>query len=210
MLVGDPVRDYGRQAAAEIMATLASVPDGERSALLRLLLDKLEAGLYGRTMKLASEIRGTGVPPVEALHRALAASLAEGLVRELAVAGKTGRLGGRLELGRLSALGWNPLSAVSGALGRLLGSSPVRAGARAAGKAFDKLGDLACAAVNNPLAGPAATAYNPAAGAGVAVAQGRCQKPVPYVPPPEPTTPSWVLPVAIAGGAAIVLFAVMR
>lgn len=132
----------------------------------------------------------------------------------------------------MEALGWNPISAIADTAAKAAGSvgkaggwvaGQIREGGETAGgwvkAGVGKLGDLACALVNSNAGqvgagaaglvagGPGGAA---AASAGAQVAAQTCAKGGGAAMPPvaaESSTPSWVLPAAIGGGALILIAA---
>jgi hypothetical protein len=195
--VADPFVTYGQRAARVVARQLAVTPPAARPAVLRAMLEEIEPGLHRRTLTLAAELGGP-----QALSRAVAATLADGLARRVA------RLGAQPGYGSLG-WSWNPLDIVHSVVGKVLSSSPAQAVAKTAGKGVDAIKKLGCAAVSNPLAPAAAAAYGGAAGgAGAQIAASYCAPAaVAYTPVAPPATPGWILPAAIAGGVVIIVLA---
>jgi hypothetical protein len=209
---GDPIKAFGERASEWIMANIKGVPADERTAALRALLDTIDKSLWVTVSNKATKYKAKGIPPKAAMQKALAASLSAGMAKELIQVGK----------GKTEALGFLGLEKIGRAItGTIRGT--VGSAKDFVGKGLDKLGALACAVANNPAAGlaaggaAAASGAPPQAGAaGVAVAQSLCAK-EPAATQQQLTTPGgaidrlpgWVLPVAIGGGA-LVLVLVLR
>lgn len=83
---GDPIRAFGEQGAQQVISKVKRLPRAQRAQGLR---DALGPTLNAEVEKKMSALRAKGVPPKEALRRALAASLSNRLGEEFVRLGKT-------------------------------------------------------------------------------------------------------------------------
>lgn len=104
-LGADPVGGYGASAAAWIMKSIARVPQPQRKAALRALLDAVDPALWGEVDRLGEQLRQQGVAPAAALERALAQAMAKGVVVELREIGHRAMRGERAPVRARSQLG---------------------------------------------------------------------------------------------------------
>jgi hypothetical protein len=280
---GDPIKAYGERASEWIMGTIDEVDRPDRKIALRGLLDGIDPTLWTTVEKRATKYKGKGMSAKRALKKALAVSMANGMVAELVKAGETGRLQKVSLMGLgvyedavplayyqaldvMEQLGFglsdlNPVKHIKNALkagvrGVSWGAGKAWSGARAVGRGaayaggkvwdgtkwvggkayagagsavnwvgrgLSKLGSLACAVANSPVAGVAAGAGAVAMGAppqvgvaGAQIAKGLCTSPnaTPSATQTELNTPmatgkglpGWVIP---AGIGAVGLVAVL-
>lgn len=198
----DPIRVFGESVAVYVMREVRKLPAADRKNALRLLLDGFDQTLYGKVTERAQKFEKEGIPAAGALQKALSIVFSNTLGEEIVQLGKSGKAPSKGILSRRHAkpLGWNWDD-----VGNFFG------------KVGDKISSAACSILTNPLA--------PAAGAGVAAASdvppqigavgvvvgaGMCASDkVPTMPPGAllQTTPSWLLPVAIGGGALLLVMA---
>lgn len=245
---GDPFKQYGERVSELLMGTIKQVPADFRQVALEAVLDELEPGLFERVTKRANEYKAKDGDPRAALQMAIASSVSEGLAKEVIEVGRTGKLPPMRSLMGLGlydesyeqalvGLGFS----VSGSL-KKVGRAVKRTTTRATGtvtrgitkgatkaftwgkKALNKIKDLTCTVMNNPLSDVAAGAAAASQGvppevgtAGKQMAQGMlCPPGMEPMPQDALTTaggltgmPKWVLPVGI-GAAGLVAVLLLR
>lgn len=103
---------YGAQAAATIIARVAQLPAGQRTAALKQILQRIDRTLWNRTAAIARELVAGGMPTGPAFRQALARALAAGLAAEVIRTGQSrtapqsdSLLGLGCARGRMAALG---------------------------------------------------------------------------------------------------------
>lgn len=148
---GDPISTYGRDAAALIMKRLESVPQKQRTAALRGLFEKIDPQLWTTVAQKAEWLEQNGESPRTALQKAMAASLSDGLMRELVHIGLTGSVQPNGHAG-LAAFGCAALGDTWDDIGNF---------AKDAGNAVGRVG---CRVLNSPAAPVAAGIGAQAAG----------------------------------------------
>lgn len=121
---GDPLVQYGHDAAGTILAGVRSMPPKARGPALRKILGKIDPSLYGRASKNANALSRQGMAPAAALHNGLAAAMSAGIHKELHEAGTSGRV--RRGQGQLGLAGYE-------ALGLAAGGAAAQSGARNTG-----------------------------------------------------------------------------
>jgi hypothetical protein len=84
----DPIKQYGERATEYMMARLERVPADQRAAALELALKAIDPTLPGRVERKERTFVGRGDPPDLAQRRAIAASLSEGMLREMVGMGR--------------------------------------------------------------------------------------------------------------------------
>ena len=104
---GDPIALYGRRGAEIITRRISRLPVDERAVALEVALKAIEPTLPGRVERKERLLMGRGVAPDSASHRAIAAALSEGMLRELVSMGrgKAPRTGSLLGISAYEALG---------------------------------------------------------------------------------------------------------
>lgn len=207
--MSNPVTDFGHQAAALVMNSLAAVAPDKRSAALRQLFDQLDPALADRVADGQRRLEQAGMAPAAAMQRAMAEAMSRGLVEQFVRAARGDRIPagmGYCQLGFLDSIG-RGIKGIGSTVGGWVGS------------AAEAIGKLGCKVASNPLGqmaaggGAAAAGVPPQAGvAGAQVIAQVCNPP----PPPSPWpgvvpagTPEWVIPAAF-GGAALVIYLLLR
>lgn len=213
-MTSNPMAKWASESASAIMIALNRQPVAERTKFLKTLLGEIDGRLYTRAMSAQRANIKAGMSSSAALRQALETTLATGLTQEFIRLGQGAQmpLGGFLDKVKKytnKVLPYtNPLSA----------QAAIVSGASGAKDLAKKIGSAACKAANNKFAGAAAAGVSAAYGAppqagmtGVAVAQQLCTEPP---PPPTPgifqTGPSWLVPVALGGGALLLVLALRR
>ncbi len=103
---GDPIAQYGQRASEYITRRLARLPIDQRAVALEIALKAIDPSLPGRVERKERQFVREGDAPDVAQHRAIAAALSEGMLREMISLGRgnaprTGLLG----MGAYEALG---------------------------------------------------------------------------------------------------------
>ena len=80
---GDPIKQYGERATEYMMARLERVPMDQRAAALEIALKAVDPTLPGRVEGKERTFIAQGDAPDRAQRRAIAASLSEGMLREM-------------------------------------------------------------------------------------------------------------------------------
>jgi hypothetical protein len=234
---GDPIKAYGQRAAEMLLSDVRRVPPAFRPLALKAVFKEVEPGLEQRIEQRTRKYRAAGMPQKQALKSAIASSMSEGFVRELAKIGRGQQPSMRSQLG-LSYYGdeaqqlaleglWSTIKdgakAVGGAVksaAKAVGSG-VSSGASAAWSfgsgAISKLGSLACGVLKNPAASLAAgAAAGPAGAAGAQAGSQLCSSSSTpaasqtALMAPQHTTPAWVLPAAIGGVGLLAAILLLR
>lgn len=226
----DPIAEFGQKVASFLMTKVRGLPVKDRKAALRVVFDEIDPSLWETVATKAGALEKS-YSPKEALKRAIAASFANGLAEDLARIGQGKAPKGYVKLASgpqaLSGL-WDWVK--KGARASVLPFTWSFEAAAAVGNKIDwskvgsfgssvlsAIGGLACKALNNPAAGLAAGGASAAMGAGpqagmigAQAAQSACSSSAApaSAPVPQPTTPSWLLPAAIGGGALLIYLAV--
>jgi hypothetical protein len=210
---GDPIANYGTQAASVLFNATQKVPHDHRTPLMREMLNHIDPTLWNRVSSKASELqKAKGYDAPTALKKALAICMASGLTKELVDLGngkKTVKPNSHLGLGMYGVGAYQDLgfsfSSITSAIGKA--ASAVGSGVATAAKAtynvgkgaLSAVGSLACKAVNSGVVGAAATAAGTvyggpaggaAANAGAGMASGACggggsKSAAPPPPPPQ-------------------------
>jgi hypothetical protein len=106
ILVGgpdDPIANFGHEASAYLMREVMKLPPAARKPALKSLFDQLDPNLWSLVARKSTKLaRERDMGPMEALEKAIAASVSIGLLRETIAIGRTGR---RPKLKSLSGLG---------------------------------------------------------------------------------------------------------
>jgi len=226
---GDPIGDFGREFARWAMTRVKSVPRDKRKAAMQTLFSQLDPKLWTRAQVAAEKLTQGGVPADQALEQGIAQASSQGLVEQFAALGR-GKKPSPTSFAGLGMYG-GPAGHVvlSGLLDTVkrVGAGVVTGGLSEAyynkdtiykyGKeGLSKVTDLVCKVANHPAGALAAGAGSMAAGAppqtGAAGAQltaaacnaGAAQPPYGGA---IPSTPAWMLPVAIGGGALLLIIA---
>jgi hypothetical protein len=85
----DGVANYGLQAADLVLRQIDQLPSAnDKRAALSAALEKIQSGLYNTVEQKTAQYAAKGYSPREALRRALAASMANGLAAEIIKLGK--------------------------------------------------------------------------------------------------------------------------
>lgn len=160
----DPVLAYGMKASSWIMSTISRVPQPQRKAALRALLDAIDPSLWSKVDADGQKHQAAGMNPKAALARALAENMSAGIAHEIVETGKRALRGdrqpvkaeGQLGLGAypmartraqataMEALGFsfsdlNPVNAVKNAARAVAGAATtiVKGTVNAAGEVWD-------------------------------------------------------------------------
>lgn len=200
---GDPLLQYGKQGAAILLGSVKHLPPQDRPKALKAALDTLDKTLWANVVEKTKKFREKGATPGEALRKAIAASLSNQLGDKFVDLGKRGprALSGYQATGIFGAV----TSVVGGVTGAVQD---------AAKTAVNKIEKLTCKVASNPstaaIAGGIAATQGvpPETGAtGARVAQTLCGPAATPVVAPASTTPPWLLPAAIGGGALLLVLA---
>ncbi len=196
--------NYGEQVSSWITKNIKNVPPQQRGEAIKKFLDAVDPGLYRRTEATKAKYKAQGMSASGALQKALAAEFEKGLGKEVVELGKKGKpkaVGQLACCGFRSGLGaFNPLTAITDFVS----------------SGLDAVGGLACKILGNPLAPVAAAGAAAAAGAppqvgvaGATIAGGMCggSQTAATTPPTgaKEGMPGWVIPVAIGGGALLLV-----
>lgn len=84
----DPFLDYGVKSARLILSRITKLPPDQRKKALRVTLGLIDPGLWDEVERKATAFAAQGRGPAEALERALAASLANGITERVVGLGK--------------------------------------------------------------------------------------------------------------------------
>jgi hypothetical protein len=226
----DPIANFGEQVAAYIMTTVRTLPTAQRKEALRSVFNQVDPKLWGRVSRRANRIKREGVPDTAALQQAIASSTSMGLLEEFIKVGKTGKVEKRSMLGiamygppESLGLSWgdlNPLSWAAKGTAKVTGSmAPGAAKVGEWGKGvISTIGNLACSVAGSSIGQVAAGAGAGAAGAppqvgaqGAQLVASACKdQPQAAYAPPQSGMPSWLLPVAILGGLAVVAVVALK
>jgi hypothetical protein len=220
---GDPIKEYGHQAAAIVLEAVNNLPPKERGEGLRQLLNEVDPKLNAALAREAAAARNAG--DKDPLRAGLAAAFSRGMLDEFIRLGKKKKLPKKSQVG-LGAT-WaqhnnyvgTGLAAESQALGGVWSTLKSWAGS-----AVDKLGSAACTVAGNsatPLvAGAAGAYYGGPTGASLAMT-GAGMAAAACAPDPEPGAgggafipgfsgaPGWALP-AVIGGGALALILILK
>lgn len=81
--------DFGKRAAAAMIANAKRLPPDKRAAALKAMMDKVDSTLYARAGQQAAKARAQGATPQAALAHGIAAAMTEGMLIELHKVGKS-------------------------------------------------------------------------------------------------------------------------
>jgi len=207
----DPIAAFGTKTASWIVTNLMKVPASQQAAALKGLLDKIDPSLNATVQK---NLLASGRSSKKALESALALSFSTSMVNEFIKMGKGSSPGPMMDLGQsYQDLGFG-LGTITGAISS--------AGSFIA-HGISKIGGLACTVSGSPLTTVAAgAAGGPGAAVGVQVAAGVCGKggsssssggsgqQQQYNVAPPPPKPFPIVPVALAGAAAVALIVLLK
>ena len=206
------LRAYGNRAADVILSSLTELPASQQPIALETLFKTLDPTLLARVTRNLK----AGMAPRDAISLAMQ----EGFGRELVRLGRghtptsgLGYYGGDVALSGF----WSTITYPF----RKVGSATATVASKTydwGGSVLGKLGSLACGVagsrVGTAVGGGAAAAFGapPQVGVvGAQVAGGMCAKPATAVPMmPVSSTPSWVVPAAIGGGALVLVLLLTR
>ena len=188
----DPIANFGRDGAVVVMRAVKSVPQSERMATMRTVLDAIDTSLWDSVASKTKKFRDQkGYDAAKAMEHALASTFAESMAKDLVKLGKTKQMptSGLLGLGTTEGLGcccrkavgygdlgsvWGGIKKVGGAVasGAKTVGKTVASGAKTAGSAVKNaavdalkgLSKLACKASNSSLLTPIAAAAGTAVG----------------------------------------------
>lgn len=153
----DPFRTFGRKASKVIWGQVMSLPTYARRSAMRAILDKLSPELWITVDQASTREQAQGRNAQDALRIGLENALSQQMVQDLMTSGSKFRAVGLAGLGACCAgcsgregLGWS----ISGGISS--GISAIGSGASAVASATKEVAELACSAVNSPLARPAA------------------------------------------------------
>lgn len=214
----DPIKTYGSRAANIVLSELQNVSPKERVSTMKEILDKVDPTLFARATKETEKFKAKGMPAKTAARKGLAKAFSEGITGEFVKLGKEEKKKG-LERARQVAADKARLGAGKGkgALA-LAGGIPLSGITSTVKSALSKLGNAACDVATHPLtplaagAGAAAAGAPPQVGvAGATVAAGVCTTAgkggaAPFFAPAS-STPDWLIPAAIGGGALLLIVA---
>lgn len=88
---GDPIAQYGRVSARQVIARMRKLPAADRVSTLKVVLDTVDPTLWQRVADRSQVYLKAGQSSLSALEQALASSLSEGFAKELIATGKTGK-----------------------------------------------------------------------------------------------------------------------
>lgn len=234
----NPITDYGRRLADQILSNLNSVPPTQRAFALEAVFAALEQGLLSRVHR--------NMRAGQSIHTALASALSEGFAKEIVSYGQGKRPSGLLGLGTFDgqqkALDgfWDGVKSVaktvtSVALVPVTGGASLlfaggKVGSTAQGvaksvwdfgiKTLNTAGKMACQVLQTSAAPVAGAAAATAAGvppsigatganiAGAACGPGAVVAPV--TAPVDTGMPAWVLPAAIGGVGLVAVLLLTR
>lgn len=216
---GDPIEEYGKKAAALIVADFKAIPLGKRDAELRKLLGQIDPKLYPSFKNEMGRLRDMGVPEAQAYQKGLAVAFTRGLVKEFMKLGKgkkvpaPGLRKGQVALG--AYVGFEAQSNNYQDLGGVWGTIT---------DTLNKLGGYACDVATHPITpiaagaagayygGPvgASTATAGAGAAAAACASGEAATTGPGYLAPQRPMPAWALPAILGGGALALIFALRK
>lgn len=175
----DPIANFGRDGARAVIEQMKTVPPNLRAETMKALFNAIDPQLYDKVATKADALEKTkGYAPSEALEKALAATLANRLIDQLAIVGQTGRMPMSGLLGII-----DPIARVQALHGFWsdVGSGLKSAGSAVVGaarSAANTLGNLACKTVGNPataqVAGSIPSPQSQAVASGALIAQGLC------------------------------------
>lgn len=208
---GDPIANFGKNAAQLIMTQVKALPANDRVTTLRQILDSLEAGLSDKVATRTEAIqKKTGAGPATAMQQAIADLMSQHYLEQLKKLGATRQTpstGVLALMGSPDGLGgfWGDVwGGISG------GASKVGSAAKTVGKG---IAGLACKAAGSSALQAAAGAGGGAAGAtGAQLATQLCGGKSPatdtYVPPVS-TGPS-IGTIALIGGGLLAAVLLLR
>jgi hypothetical protein len=213
---GDPILEYGQQAAAIVMSAIEKAPASEKNALKKVL-DKVDVKLYPVYQRELGKAKGRGESQSRAMKQALTNAFQSGMANEFVRLGRTKSVASNSHVGLAKYHGSYDNYALAGERRELSGIGDWLS------SALDSIGSAACSVANNSVtpyaAGAAGAYYGGPEGAslavtGAGVAAAACAPDAPSgggapVILGGGGTPSWVLP-AILGGGALALLLVLK
>lgn len=231
---GDPLKEYGHEAAGIVMDAIREIDPKERGSFIRQLLGKVDPKLNSLMAREVSQAKSQGKS--DAMRVGLASAFSRGMLDEFVVLGKSKKAKGaaaaakgarnkKSQVGLGAAWGQhtNYVGMGRAAESRGLGgwTSSISG---ALSTTLDKLGSAACKVAGNKatpyVAGAAGAYYGGPQGAslamaGAGIAASAC------APDPDPGLfgggfpsvggmPSWAMPAIIVGGVLTVIFVLKR
>jgi len=165
----DPIANFGRDGAVVVMRAVKSVPQSERMATMRTVLDAIDTSLWDSVASKTKKFRDQkGYDAAKAMEHALASTFAESMAKDLVKLGKTKQMptSGLLGLGTTEGLGcccrkavgygdlgsvWGGIKKVGGAVasGAKTVGGAVASGAKTVGKTVASGAKTAGSAVKN-------------------------------------------------------------